>query len=161
VAECGTLAGYSAGCRCYRCRGAIAAYRRERRAGGADLRQSSAALDIPEPAAPNPTRSRTTGYSSSPSPQSVPSVPPAARARPASAFSRPALVPNTRQARRPMFGARPIARAPARPTADGWTDELATAYRLYLAGAGPSPSLLALEAEVVDYYRAAEDRPPF
>ena len=31
MAACGTVAGYSAGCHCDRCRGAIAAYRRARR----------------------------------------------------------------------------------------------------------------------------------
>jgi len=156
----GTVSRYNSGCRCQACRDAInalhRAYRAEQKAQAAACEGSALEdLELPDVGSSDPVypdldtdneiRELTLAVEELRSLRLIPLTERLAHPpRPASAFSRPALVPSTRQARRPMFGARPIARAPARPTADGWTDELATAYRLYLAGIGPSPSLLAL-----------------
>jgi hypothetical protein len=123
--EHGTVSGYNSGCRCCDCRAAIAAYRRERRAGGAHRVRLPEAVDL-ETVEPNPPRPEL-----SPSPV----FPPATR-RPV-APRRPLAVA-TRQLESP----RPAPHFGFPESSPLDADVLA--LRRYLAGIGPSPSLLAL-----------------
>ena len=69
------------------------------------------------------------------------------------------LRPSVPQSTRNLFGKRPVGRTKVAHSAGrGDWDTYAQLLRLYLAGVGQSPSLLALAAETEAYYCLAEDR---
>jgi len=151
----GIRSGYNWGCRCAACTEANTAASRERRQGRAarsrgqqDRKPLSARL------VHEPTRavSEDRGGSLLPTVSQVP-------ARPES--TAPLLltggilgIDGRQPVIRPAGSARPARRV---TTVSSW-DEYARLLKLYLAGVGPSPSLLALAAETEAYYSLAEDR---
>jgi hypothetical protein len=124
--EHGTLGGYNgAGCRCPRCRAAIAEYRQARRAAG--LRDDSPRELSPEPVKPLKPVPRPPALRGAARPG------PFGRRRPTLGYvTKPEPAPASR------FGAPEPAPA----------DAEILALRRYLAGLGPSPTLLALRERV-------------
>ena len=141
----GTRSGYNNGCRCPLCTEANTAAsraRRERIAGLGGGVRTPVVQPIRTPAAVRMT---------APVPVAGPTQP---------VVEGPKLLgPIATHPSSNSFGKRPVGRINVAQSAgrDDW-DMYAQLLRLYLAGVGRSPSLLALAAETEAYYSVAEDR---
>jgi hypothetical protein len=130
MARHGTVAGYSAGCHCERCRHAIRDYRRRKRAERREL--DAGTLTLPERVAtgePNPS----------------PCLRPSGTAGEAPGATGPVPI---RLAPLRRFGAKPIPAPEPKPKPRpdlSESDAYLRTLREYVAGHGPSPTQLALK----------------